>query len=181
MKKSLFFFFCVSFLFFGTSYAQSAKDALLGLKKMQARVQSGISYKEYGAALGEARFPVNLYMESSESDDNEELKDAIKKAIEHYQFAGEVWQDSFRNRIGTISKTMEPIVIVFYPVADKNIREGGARGGSGDSTFLMKEGVLPIVWREASTEIKIASDLLAQEDAKSQSKSLQKRKQNKKK
>ena len=135
--------------------AQSAKEALLGLKKLQARVQSGVSYRDYGQALGEAKFPVNLYLESMESSKNPELTDSIKKAIAHYEFVRMVWQDTIDNEIWFISGRMEKLIIASYPIADK------------DSNFLVKEDVFDIIWGKASDELKIATALFSKEEASS--------------
>ena len=135
--------------------AQSAKEALLGLKKLQARVQSGVSYRDYGQALGEAKFPVNLYLESKESSKNPELTDSIKKAIAHYEFVRMVWQDTIDNEIWFISGRMEKLIIASYPIADK------------DSNFLVKEDVFDIIWGKASDELKIATALFSKEEASS--------------
>jgi hypothetical protein len=75
-------------------FAQSAKDAVRALQKLQARVESGISYRDYGLALGDARFDVNLFLQSPQAK-NEKLKASIRRAMEHYQMARTVWQVKF--------------------------------------------------------------------------------------
>ena len=54
------------------SHAQSAKDALMGLKKIQARTQAR-SYNDYSNAVGEAKIRLNLYLESYEAQKYPEL------------------------------------------------------------------------------------------------------------
>jgi hypothetical protein len=45
-------------------YAQSAKEAVRALPKLQARVEAGISYRDYSPALGDALFEVKLFLQS---------------------------------------------------------------------------------------------------------------------
>jgi|SRR3989339_300780 len=74
-----------------TAFAQSAKEALFGLKKLQARCQVGISYKDYSNAVADAKFPVNLFMESANAKQSPELTDLMKAVMKHYEYAGYLW------------------------------------------------------------------------------------------
>jgi len=70
MKKFMITLLVTLFLvlsFFTNVNADSAKDGIIALKKLQAKCQTGISYRDYSNALGEAKFPVNMYTESEES------------------------------------------------------------------------------------------------------------------
>ena len=93
MKKytaTLFIFF-ILIIFSVSAYADSAKDAYMGLKKLQARCDAGISYRDYSNALADAKFPVNLYLESVEAKKSPELTESISKVMKHYEYAGNVW------------------------------------------------------------------------------------------
>lgn len=72
-------------------FAQSGKEALFGLKKLQARCESGISYRDYSNAVADAKFPVNLFMESAEAKKFPELADSMKEVLKHYEYAGYLW------------------------------------------------------------------------------------------
>jgi len=50
-----------------TAFAQTAKEAVFGLKKLQARCEAGINYNDYSNAIADAKFPVTLYMESADA------------------------------------------------------------------------------------------------------------------
>ena len=63
------------------AFGQSAKDAIRALKKLEARVEAGISYKDYAPALGDAKFEVNLFLESPEAKEMPRLSEAVKKTI----------------------------------------------------------------------------------------------------
>lgn len=151
-------------------HAQSAKDAYMALKKMQARVQAGVSYRDYGQVLKEARRPVNLYLESPEADKNPELRDSYKKIIRHYELVGMVWQDAMNNSFmqGYLTKEMERLIVKTYPKANEDYRNGGARGDDPKYDFLLKEPVFSIIWGEASEEIKKAGGLLSASEKSSQ-------------
>jgi ribosomal protein L37E len=43
---------------------EAGKAAIAALKRLEARTEVGISYKDYVVALGEANFPVKQYLES---------------------------------------------------------------------------------------------------------------------
>ena len=85
-----------------TAFAQSAKEAVFGLKKLQARCQSGISYNDYSNALADAKFPVNLFMESKEAKKNPELTDSINRVMKHYEYAGGLWNIKISDRFAAL-------------------------------------------------------------------------------
>jgi hypothetical protein len=78
----------------GIAFGQSAKDAFKALKKLEAKCQSGISYRDYGPALGDAKFEFNMFLESEEAKIKPELANSINKAMGHYIAAGTIW-DTF--------------------------------------------------------------------------------------
>lgn len=101
MKKCLWICILTSlFLIVSTiSFAQSAKEAVRALQKIQAKVESGIIYRDYLPALGDARFEVTLFLNSSEVKNRPALAEAIAKAMEYYQIAGEMWGSSIKNPV----------------------------------------------------------------------------------
>ncbi|MGD0217487.1 MAG: hypothetical protein ABSC45_08265 [Desulfobaccales bacterium] len=64
-------------IFPSIAFSQSAKDALRAMKKLQARTQAGISYNDYAPALGEAKFEINLFLESPAAKENYKFTEAI--------------------------------------------------------------------------------------------------------
>lgn len=81
-------------------FAQSAKEAVLGLKKLHARCQAGISYRDYSNAVADAKFPVNLFMESEDAKKFPDLADSVKAVMKHYEYAGYIWD----NQMSVISR-----------------------------------------------------------------------------
>jgi hypothetical protein len=70
---------------------QKAKDAVLILQKLNARVETGISYRDYSAALGEANFPAKQFLEGGHADANAVFSQSLRNAIKWYKAAGGIW------------------------------------------------------------------------------------------
>jgi hypothetical protein len=140
-----------------STYAQSAKGAVMTLEKLEARCASGISYLDYRNALVNAKFSVNLYLESPKSSKIEGLTASIRKVMAHYEFVGRAWQDALSNGGNSIlfSEGMELEIVGRYPTTDKPSSEGGARL---DNRILMIEAIR-IIWGVASDELKITKSL----------------------
>ena len=153
MKKYalIIFIFVISIMFSVPVFAQTAKDAVMGLKKLQARCQAGISYRDYGNALADAKFPVNLFMESAESKNTPELTESINKVINHYVSAGVVWNYKISNT--TLMRINEPQGIAVkkvYPQAPY-LRVPSLWGK--DDEYYSVDELLPYMWEKASKEL----------------------------
>lgn len=148
-------------------FGQSAKDAVIALKKFQTKVETGISYRDYAPALSEAKFPSKLYLESKDALENQELSMAIKNTIKHYEAALAVWGIKFSGRgvddyIGD-DNPLFGIIQSEYP--------GGLLtrwGIMGTGKAIVIDTVLPVIWQKASNELEIASSLLSKAEAKTQ-------------
>ena len=86
----------VFILFFGCGTKESrapksAHDALAALKKLEARTEMGINYREYTSALGDTWVIVKIFVESKEADEYPKLKEHLSSAIDHYKSASESW------------------------------------------------------------------------------------------
>jgi hypothetical protein len=79
-------------------FGESAKEAVRALKKIEAKIQAGISYKDYAPALGDAQFEVNMFLEGPEAKQKPDLANSVRKALEHYKMAGSVWDYKFLPR-----------------------------------------------------------------------------------
>jgi hypothetical protein len=139
------------------SFAQTAKDALLALKKIQAKIQVGISYNDYGPACGDAKLQVNLFLDSSEAKQNFKLTEAIKNAMKHYEGALEVWGCRFGG--GTLTEVLSTPT---YDVVIQSILRNNPElrslvvGNSGNLPILEARTIL---WREALNDTEKASRL----------------------
>ncbi len=133
-------------------YSQTAKEALMGLKKMQARCQAGISYRDYGNALADAKFPVNLFTESAEATKSQEFTESINKVINHYVSAGVVWNYKIsNNNLISVNEPQGLKVKKIYPQAP-TFR-------SGWTEYYSVDELLPYMWEKASVELENTSKL----------------------
>lgn len=77
---------------------ESARKAVMALKRLQARCTTGISLKDYTPALENAKSEVTMFVNSKETKDSERLKELIVKAMDNYQKAG----DSMREGLNSV-------------------------------------------------------------------------------
>jgi len=137
-----------------TAFAQSAKEAIYALKKLEARVQSGISYRDYSSALGEAKFPVNMFIESADAKKAPELTASINKAMAHYEFVGAIWNAKFSSdnpylKGGFIEEgsSLGLRIHELYPQAES------------EKNYYFADELFRIIWAEASKELKNTTNL----------------------
>lgn len=112
--------------------SESAKNAVRALKKLEARYQAGISYRDYAPALGDATFEVNMFMESDDSKKLESLAASIKKTLQYYAYANTLWgyqfttskenkEDYIDNRFYDINSDIIKEFLKLYPEANKSV------------------------------------------------------------
>jgi len=161
MKRVFILLFLLVLWFPLTVNAQSSKDAYKALKKLEAKIQTGISYKEYGPALGDTKFEVNMFSESAEAKEKPRLKEIFNKTIGHYEEAGTVWRYRFAGRgvpncmvpsdQGGDDSALIQQILRSYPSTRSKIDSMGR---------LWYEDALKAIWQEASEELKKAGPLL---------------------
>jgi|WetSurMetagenome_2_1015567.scaffolds.fasta_scaffold166068_1 hypothetical protein len=157
--------------------AQSARDAVKQLKRIEARVDMGINYNEYVLAVADARVEVQMYLESHEAKQKAALTDMIKKILEHYETAREVWKVkvSRTEDIGTVfghliclkddpEGALGRRLLKQYPQADKPVDHGGAlttrafkKNGCDE---VLVDNLIHIIWQEASKDLQRATKML---------------------
>ena len=177
-------------------FAQSSKEAIYALKKLEARVGAGISYRDYSPALGEAKFPINLYLESQESKNNPELVSLIKNVMAYYEQAGSVFEAKLQGPyryldMAPISRSKEGQqaeinqqkfynkLFEQYPEANKFIADGGAldrdRSNKGQGKVINLEYLVPIIWHRASVDLQVAARSLSKaQEAQNETEKLKK-------
>lgn len=142
-----------------TASAQSAREAVMGLKQLEARCQTGISYRDYSGALADAKFPVNVYVESDEASNHSEFVASLNSAMQHYEFANRLWNAKFTAEERDIylsggffseKSSWAALIKENYPAVPLIEK------------FYPLDAALPVIWGEASAEIKNASKLLSE-------------------
>lgn len=138
------------------------------MKKLQARCQAGISYKDYSPALGDTLFEVNLFLESPEAKSKPELAKSIATVLRHYQMAGEVWQLRFSGNNGLIfyeegkDKEIGDLILQAYPKAIEFKKTFPVRWEGRIRNYIDVGDVVNLAWKEASEELKKAVSMLSQ-------------------
>lgn len=177
MKKMLAVMLIVLFGSVGLAYGQSAKDAIKALKKLEAKVESGTSYKKYREDLGDANAEVKLFLESKAAKNDPSLALSIKKIMGNYQDAADLWSTiaahpqrvpyfspdeklspTYReqwhtNLVETANKMFKK-----YPKAYDKCRVQRTSTFMGKTSSFPKEisldEFLSVIWGEASKELK---------------------------
>ena len=163
MKKAVITSAVIAFMLMSIpAFAQSAKEAVMALKKMEARVQSGISYRDYSSALGEAKFPVNMFIESADAKKYPELAGSIQTVMKHYEYTGDIWNEKMARRpvtnmyVGMIQKGFVEInsdrgreIARLYP---ETLQSG---------QYYVMDSLFQQIWRTASNELKNATTTYA--------------------
>ncbi|HEY6072036.1 MAG TPA: hypothetical protein VIV15_01265 [Anaerolineales bacterium] len=125
------------------------------MKILQAKCQAGIFYRDYGNALGEAKYPLNLFFESIDAKKYPDLSTSLRKAMMHYENAADAWK--YKISIGDIPVNSEfgKNIQQSYPNAIKDTKAGGAN--LLEYNIYIIESLLSLIWNEASKELDITT------------------------
>lgn len=99
MKKIFILVVVIGFLVSNVCYAQSAEDAIKALKRLEARTEMGINYRDYSMALGDTWIEVKLFLESPEAKSKPKLVESAIKIMDLYKFAHEIWRSNSQDGI----------------------------------------------------------------------------------
>lgn len=97
MKKIFLITIFSIFGLIGLAFGQTEKDAIKSLKKLEAKIESGISYQRYREILGDTNAEVKLFLESKNAKKSPELNQSINKIMENYKDAAGLWQTIVNN------------------------------------------------------------------------------------
>lgn len=138
---------------------ENAKKILQVVKRLQTRVETGVSFRDYPNLISDPKFEVQTYL----SENNNELPDFatnIKKAIGYYDGASSIWNLKFRNSSGrfseiTCSSSEESIInsVIDYEYVS---RTANLMCGQG----IIIDSAVALAWRKASQSIQEASNVL---------------------
>jgi hypothetical protein len=144
---------------------EQAKDAVLALKKLQARTEIGISQEDYSRALGDTYFSVKMFLDSDSAASVPEFSKALNNAIKWYRAAADLWQ--IKAGVKEVSESVPGMPIEgtdcdHQPAGDENLCvkypelvsvRSGERG-------IYYEDAMNGAWRLASAEIRNADKFL---------------------
>ena len=176
--------FCFIFTYAGLANAGTEKDAITALKKLEARIEAGMSYRDYSPALGEAKFAVNMFLESADAKKNADLTSLIKGIMTHYERFGFAFGERLNGAYIYIDRKprfsskelldealreqqLYKELLEQYPEAKKPVEEGGAIdrdvNEKGKDIKNLKYGrvlnlnhLLQIIQKAASADLKTA-------------------------
>lgn len=196
MKKLLPISITIVLSFVGIANGQSANEAVEALKKLESRVQVGISYKDYGPALGDTHYKVKMYLESPNANKNPILAKSIGNALKHYIYANEIWgykiahgsdiiyrdveqnpNVKFSSKVDGYGKPLDPIFLqsdrrsanTEKMLADEIINKYPAVLKTMPNSYTVSlTPALSVIWNEASKEIQSATKLLYAEKGKTE-------------
>jgi hypothetical protein len=78
--------------------SQSARNALNAVKKVEARTEVGLPYKDYSTVVGEGWADVKVFTESPEGKKLPEFSFLLVSAMGKYKLALDVWRDEIAER-----------------------------------------------------------------------------------
>ncbi len=142
-----------------------AIEAVNALKKLQARTQVGITYKDYAPALGEAKFALNLFSESTQAKEFPELAQLLTSAYDTFKMAGAVWDDKFSGRRYAYLddhtfKSYYPELFAKYPDADQETANGGILFRTDGKELINIGTAVSFLFSKANQDIQKASALI---------------------
>ena len=140
------------------SIASSVKDAYKSLKRVEASTEVGVTFPKYISGLVDAKVEVNIFLDNEKAKYNSDLVISMKKAMDHYLIAGQVWRKKFETlNMVDGNSLFGKRVLELYP----QIKKTTAYKVYGSNPFVKIEPLLTIIWLEASKELAKIGKLLA--------------------
>lgn len=143
---------------------EKAKNAVVALRKLAARTEAGISYRDYSPVLGEALFSVKTFLSSDSAKINPEFTQAVLGSMKWFAATGEVWQAQFKHdRLsGSCTDRMLyeiPPLCESYPELKTEITEWTV-GGEKKASGINFKTAIPKSWELAGAELRKAEQLM---------------------
>jgi hypothetical protein len=125
---------------------QAGKDALDSLRRIQAAVQVGVNYQQYGELLIDAKAKTNA---ASRALPDGPARTELNSVMDAYLDASRVWQFKIDNRLLDRNSEPDKSLIAKYslPVKEYN-------------NVARPDEALQVIWRVADMHIKEAGKLL---------------------
>ena len=144
-------------------FAGTAKDMITAFKKLDARCQTGISYKEFNTALGDLQFYINEFKNDKTFQDKTEINNLVTNISKHYANAKGIWSVKFSKlKLDPIPKNnkLYSLFIDYYPEAEKDYSEGGVLENRSGEHKLDISHAVGYAFNKASKDIKAADQLI---------------------
>lgn len=126
----------------------AAKEPIKALRRLQSRVQTGISYREYPSAVSDAKYEIDAYSREY-SDKTPEYSKHLNNALIKYSDAIKAWNYKFEGR-GVENLIWMPGVVNAFKNKYPELNAAETTGG------LRIDSVLQILWNLAGRDIESA-------------------------
>lgn len=137
----------------------AAKDVLKSLKKLETRVETGVSYRDYPSVLSDAKFEVKTFLGSEYSKELPEFTTAVTRAIEHFDAALSLWSHKFEG--GRVRDYIMPLWDREKAVVEDLFSDyPSLRRTAWDGKGLYIDPALSVIWGAASKKIQKSTSLL---------------------
>lgn len=132
----------------------AASNALKALQKFRYRVETGISYREYIAALGELKYEVLQFSNNNSVQSMADISEHMSASVTAYEYAGMVWRDKVNtaNRYseGYVDVDLVGTLLSMYPELNQ-YRFGRT---------LQPTATMQAIWRIADSKTSLADGLI---------------------
>lgn len=129
-----------------SEFVSAARACLSAIRKLEARVSVGISYRDYYAPLADTKFEVESFVRGPNGAYNQEFTSRVSKALSHYQMAGSIWSLKFSGRRVNDDMAITPEILSLYPSAAAHTRT------MSNFQLIEYNKLLSIIWAEAKSE-----------------------------
>jgi hypothetical protein len=148
----------------GVAFGQSAKDAVKALKKLEAKTETGINYKDFATALADTKVEVESFVNSKQAKRNPGLSECLNKTLEHYMLTNKIMNQRIQNlrmarETGDKFAEIDSDVIKTDSPLGKMLMRQYPRIEPHKGKYFI-EILIPEIWNEASKELKKCDSLM---------------------
>jgi hypothetical protein len=139
---------------------QTGMDAFKSLKKVEAKIESGVLYEDYPQVIADVKPKVDMFLKSSEAKTYPQFAYHVKTAMDYYITAGDIWNikfncmDDFVMEAISISSNCGRQIKRLYHNSKAEILPGNL------GPFYVISNVLRNIFNDASKQLKKASETL---------------------
>ena len=104
---------------------QLARDVLKAARRLQTKVQTGISYKELSPAIAEAKLEIAMFSETPAAKQYVDFTKYLTHAISNYEFANKLWAIKFQTSYAYLTdKALTQALMSMYPEVAQSKENG---------------------------------------------------------
>lgn len=130
-----------------------SKEILRAFRKMEAKTQTGISYRNYPEPLSNLRFELTEFIRSSGGKYNQSFNSALISAMKHFEYAVNAWDFGISKGGGSRKIPLQYMSSEYYSEAEKYTENVFG------SKYIKYDDLLSVIWGAASQEIKNAEKI----------------------